>query len=109
MPITIGPDRAAAAVALTRSHTDAPPLDVLDVVIRGHAGASIDPAAPWVLPVAPFGQVLAAAFDRGMSPAEWAAWSVPPADPALRLALHQTWRDVVLARFAARFGLTVGG
>ena len=109
MPATIGHDLAAAAVALARSHPHAPPLDVLDVVFRGHAGATLNQCAPWVLSAAPFGQVLAAAVDRGMSPAEWAAWSAPPADPALRLALRQAWCDVVLTAFAARFGLTVGG
>ena len=98
MPATIGPALAAAAVALTRSHAHAPPLDVLDVVLRGHAGATFDPCAPWVQPAAPFGQVLAAAW-----------WSAPSADPALRLALARVWRDEVLGAFAARFGLTVAG
>ena len=107
VPAIIGPALAAAAVALTHSHEHAPPLDVLDVVFRGHAGATFDPAAPWARPAAPFGQLLAAAFDRGMPPADWAAWSAPSADPVLRLALARVWRDVVLARFAARFGLTV--
>ncbi len=109
MPPTIGPDLASAAVALTHSHPNAPALDVLDVVLSGHAGASVDPSAAWLQPAAPFGQVLAAAFDRAMSPTDWAAWSVPPADPAMRAALASVWRDVVLGAFVARYGLTVGG
>ena len=109
MTATIGPDLAAAAATLARSHPHAPPLDVLDVVFASHAGATLDPAAEWLQPAAPFGQVLAAAFDRGMSPAEWAAWSRPPADPAMQAALVTVWRAHVLAAFAARFGLTASG
>lgn len=100
--VNIGPGFDAAAVAVTRSYPHAPPLDV---VPPGRTGVTLDLSAPWLQPAAPFGQVLAAAFDRRMTPAEWAAWSVPPAEPALWLALVTVWHDVLLAAFAARFAL----
>ena len=104
-PGSLSPDVAQAAVALARSHPQAPALDVLDVVMKGRHGATLDPSAAWVLPSSQFGGVLAAAFDCGMTPEEWAVWSVPPADPVLIAALLQLWPEKVLQPFAARYSL----
>jgi hypothetical protein len=68
-----------AAVGLNRTHPHAPALDVLDLVMRGRAGQVLDfddPAAPngsLAAASAPFGQLLAAAFDDVMTPTEWMA------------------------------------
>ncbi len=96
---------AAAAAALAATHPAAPAVDVLDVVFRGSAGRLLERDADWIRPASPFGQLLAAAFDRGMTPEEWRRWSGPPADPQLTAAVLIVWRDEVLSRFAARFGL----
>jgi hypothetical protein len=109
MPPTIGPEAAQAALSLLASHPHAPLLDALSLVMQGRQGAMLDAAAPWLQPSSPFGQVLAGAFDRGMTPAEWALWTVPPADPALREALATVWREQVLERFAEKFGLQLVG
>jgi len=71
------------------------------------SGAQVDLSAAWLAPGAPFGQVVAAAFDRAMSPADWAAWAGPPTDPALQSAALKAWREVVLPAFVARYGLEV--
>jgi len=51
--------------------------------------------------------VLAAALDVAMTPEQWAAWTRPPADPALQSATLAAWRGDVLGAFVARYRLTV--
>jgi hypothetical protein len=92
-------------VALASSHPHAPPLDVLDVVLRGHTG-SLAGFGPALAPGEPFGQVVVAAFDRGMSPADWKAFTAPTAAPMLRTAALSVWVSTVLPKFAARYSLT---
>ena len=87
MPSAISSADAQVAAALRASHPNVPPVEVLELVLQGRAGRTLEAGAPWVLPSSPFGQVIAAAFDRGMSPWEWAVMSVPPAAPLLREAL----------------------
>jgi len=101
------PDFAAAASTLRRSHPKVKALAVLDVVVRGQTGARVDLSAAWLMPGSPFGQVLAAALDPGMTPEEWARWTRQPADPALQSATLVAWRETVLAAFVARYRLTV--
>ena len=107
MPSAITPDLAQAAAVLRASHPNVPPVEVLELVLQSRRGETLDAGATWVLPSSPFGQVIAAAFDRGMSPWEWAVMSVPPAAPLLREALATIWRDTVLQAFAAHFGLVL--
>ena len=95
---------AAAALALRRSHPQAPALDVLDVVLQG-AHITLADLGDDAHPGAPFGQILAEAFDPGMPAADWAAWTAPTADPVLRSTLLDLWELEVLPRFAARYGL----
>ena len=61
--------------------------------------------ASWVTPGSPLGQVVAAAFDRGMPPEDWAAGTRPPADPAVRETPATIWQSQVLPAFAEHFGL----
>jgi ABC-type branched-subunit amino acid transport system substrate-binding protein len=104
MSSTIQPSLALAAVALRQSHPQVPPLEVLDLVMRQHSGSVADFGdATW--PTAPFGQLLAACFDRGMSPDEWRMIDTSP-DQQFVDALHTVWGDVVLASFAARYSLS---
>lgn len=102
---TISPDVASAAVALHRTHPQAPALEVLDVVMRQRVGSLRD-FGESTRAGSDFGGVLAAAFDRGMSPEEWRIVNHRNADPALIAALLSVWRDEVLPAFAARYSLT---
>ncbi len=56
-------------------------------------------------PPTAFALLVAEAFDRGMSPAEWATWSAPPADPALSAALRSIWASEVWPRLVAQYGI----
>ena len=73
---TISPNVARAAVGLHRSHSHAPSLDVLDAVMRDRAGSLVDFGSS-IDPCTPFGDILAEAFDRGMSPTDWRLIDAP--------------------------------
>ncbi len=105
MASTISPDVARAAIGLRRTHPTVPAIEVLDVVMRGRAGSLADFGDGNLEPNTPFGQVLAAALDRGMAPTDWALVDAITTPPAVVMALRGVWRDQVLAGFAARYGL----
>lgn len=105
MPNQVTHEVAQAAAALRFSHGHAPALDILALVLHGRRGQVLHAGAPWLAPASQFGQLVAAAFDKGMTPQDWAAWTVPPADPAFQQALACVWRSSVLPAFAAYFGL----
>jgi hypothetical protein len=94
-----------AALALSRSHPQAPALGVLDVALRGRVGRLADSGT--ISPTSAFGQLISAAFDRGIAPEDWRLIDSPSSSPALVAALHDIWRDEVLAAFAARYSLEV--
>jgi hypothetical protein len=104
-----------AAVALTASHAHAPARDVLDVTMKGRGGQVLNfievgaRNGSLADPGSAFGQLVARAFDAGMTPAEWAAFTDSAADPVLRDACLNVWRDEVFARFSARYRVTVQG
>jgi hypothetical protein len=103
------------AISLIRTHPHAPALDALDLVMRGRADQVLDfsdPTAPngsLAAPAMPFGQLIAAAFDQAMTPAEWKAFTGATADPGLRDGCLEIWRVYVMPRFVARHGVVVGG
>ena len=101
---TISPNVARAAVGLHRSHSHAPSLDVLDAVMRDRAGSLVDFGSS-IDPCTPFGDILAEAFDRGMSPTDWRLIDAPATSAILRVALRTLWHDAVLVPFAQRYGL----
>lgn len=104
-----------AAISLTRTHGHAPPLDILDIVMQGLGGQTLDFAdsgarhCSLVDPAESFGQLVAAGLDKGMYPEEWVAFTSDRADPRLRDACMGVWRDEVLPKLAARFAVTVRG
>ena len=104
MNCDIRPDIATAAIALHRSHPHVPALEVLDLVMRQRVGR-LDDFGDSTRAGSAFGDLIAAAFDRGMSVDEWRVVTNPKADPALVAALLSVWRDEVLPAFAARYGL----
>jgi hypothetical protein len=77
----VGPALAEAALEFQRGHPALPPLDVLDICLRGHAGRLADFGAHLV-PGAPFAQLVCDAFGGRGTP--WA---------------------LVLSRFAERYHL----
>jgi hypothetical protein len=93
-----------AAVSLSRSHAHAPAIDLLDLVMKGRIDETLDFADPTAVngslaaPVAPFGQLLAAACDEAMTPIEWAAFTAPAAEASLRNGCLEIWRVHVLPR-----------
>lgn len=101
------------ALALRLSHPSAAALDVLDLVMSGHMGTDPDftdaglEHGDHTDPRSPFGQLLAAAFDDIMNPAEWRnvlAQAVDP-DPLL----EHFGRVIVGERFAQRYRLWGAG
>ena len=101
--------------ALRRSHAHAPALDTLDIVMRRRSGQTLNflelgaPHGSLAAPSTPFGQVVAAAFDRGMSPDEWIEMTSERAHARLRGACLDVWREEVLPKFEQRYGVTVNG
>ena len=92
-----------AALAISRSHPNAPALDVLDVALVGRAGRLADFGT--ISPTSALGQLIAAAFDRGMAPQDWGLIDSPASPAAVVAVLREIWRDQVLAAFAARYSL----
>lgn len=101
----IGPEVVRAAVALSCSHPQAPALDVLDVCLLGRQGRLADLGPDALEPCGAFGQLMAAAFDRGMAPGDWQMLNQPATPASVRQALEEEWRRAVLRPFADRYGL----
>jgi hypothetical protein len=106
MQNNLDPLVAQAAVALRKSHPQAPPLEALDLAMRQRTGNLAD-LGETTWPTTPFGQLLALCLDRGMTPEEWLPIDNPLADPVMVAAMRQIWRDVVLTAFAKRYELTL--
>lgn len=90
-----------AAVWLLRTHAGVPPMDVLDLVMRGHRGT--DPnfdngqGGDHTMPPAPFARLLRDAFDPDFPAADFdsgMAWSTQ--------ATADRW-EMLLERFAERY------
>jgi hypothetical protein len=100
----------AEALSLQRSMAHLPALLVLDLAMRGRAGAQPDfgppgPGSP-LDPTSPFGALLAAAFDDQMTISGVQALSASPA--AARMdAFEEFWRQRVMQAFAERYGLAL--
>lgn len=97
----------AAALALRRTHPTAPALDLLDLVMPERWG-SLDDLGAHLHPTTPFGQLIAAAFDRGMEPEDWRLIDCA-AEAALVDELSRIWKTEVLSNFAARYLLEKTG
>src|SRR5688572_32631435 len=93
------------ALALRASHPHAPAADVLDLVMNGRS--------PWLEdfldhmePPTPFALLVAEAVDDCMSSVEWRDLTGPNADPRVRDALVQLYRESVWPKFVRRYGLS---
>jgi hypothetical protein len=88
---------------LHRSHPSAPPVDVIDLVMKGRQGQRLNfieigvRCASLADPSSEFGQAVERALDEAMSAAEWAAFTSDRADPLLRDACLDVWRSSTLA------------
>ena len=97
-----------AATELRHTHPEASALQLLDLLFVGE-GAERRLFLPSAMldPRAPLGQLMAQAFDSGMTPKEWHDWTGPDADPSLPAVLMPIWRAEVLAQFEARYHVTI--
>jgi len=93
----------AEVMTVCRSHSHAPAIDVLDLVMKGRR--PLPAFGDLALPPAPFALVVAEAFDCGMSVDEWRRWTVPPADPVLSAAMLVVWANEVWPKFVGRYGV----
>lgn len=96
---------ADEAVALRRSHPQAPALDVLDLVMQHRTGSLASFGAD-IEPAKPFGLLIAEAFDTGMAPDDWRLVTHPNTPPSVVATLRGIWTGEVLPKFAKRYGLT---
>jgi hypothetical protein len=88
-------------VKLRASHPAVPPLDILDLVLRGRRTRLINFGE--ISPVSPFGLLVVEAFDRGM-PNDWVAFYRFPA-PRMIAALDEIRRKEVRPAFVTHFGI----
>lgn len=104
----------ASTLALQRSHPAAMPLEILDLVLQGTAGQTIDfsdlasPGGSLAWPSTAFGQVIAAAFDPVMPAQDWLVIDLA-VDAAAQAPLHAIWREDVIQRLANRYRIVVVG
>jgi hypothetical protein len=75
------------ALALRKSHPNAPAADVLDLVMRGHADLWPEDLFDHLAPPAPFGLLVAEAVTDCMTAAEWCAFTGPNANERVREAM----------------------
>jgi len=97
------------ALHLRRHYPKATALEVLDEVMEGRHGAALDftedSPHPTALHPTPFGQLIVAAFDRGMEPQDWTGLLGEGSDPRAHDDLLRIHASYVLPRFAARYSL----
>jgi len=90
---------ADAAVSLSRSHPNAPAIDLLENLLRGMRGlqfpAPADVSHPQAGPRCGLGKLIAATFDARMTPREWLDLTGGRADRRLVAALPEVWRTEV--------------
>ena len=90
------------AVKLRASHAAAPPLDIVDLVLRSRRAPPINFGE--ILPFRAFGLLVAEAFDRGMPLSDW-IWFYHYPDPSVIAALDDIWRKEVWSAFSTHFGI----
>ena len=101
---TIGPDVARVAVALHRNHPTTPVLSVLDTCMQHRRGSLADFGTE-IEPGSPFGNLLAEVFTADVSIQSWSICRDPAAPVDVVVRLRGLWAEMVLANFAARYGL----
>lgn len=94
----------ARALLLRRQEPGLSALEVLDQALQGHHGRFID-FGDIARPPAPFGLLMAEAFDRGMLPCDWVGLLASQSHPKLETVLHQIWADEVWPQFLVRYSL----
>jgi hypothetical protein len=91
------------ALALRNSHPQAPTLDLLDLVMRDRE-YWLEHFVDHMMPPAPFALLVAEAVDDCISAADWIGLTGPTADPRVRDALVQMYRESVWPKFVQRYG-----
>ena len=90
------------SLKLRASHPAAPPLDILDLVLRGRHARPINFGD--LSPVSPFGLLVVEAFDRGMAVSDWIGFYRYP-DPRVIAGLDGIWHNEVWPAFTTHFGI----
>ncbi len=91
-----------AALALSRSHPQAPAVEVLNMALQGLDRQALDFGHDG-LPSRPFAMLVAVAHDNTvLTLEEWGWLANPKIDPKLATALLEIWRDKVWPRFMAQ-------
>lgn len=111
VPLYSGPMQDALATAIVReslalsvSHPHAPPLDVLDLVMRGRQGCLLDFGLHMV-PPDPFAILVAQAMGDPMPPEDWESFTGPEADPRLRAAMRLQFALNLWPLFLQRYNI----
>jgi hypothetical protein len=97
-----------SVLALSRSHAQAPGLDVFDLVMQDHKRLGLDFAGR-ANPRSAFDHSLAVAFDPCVTRTDWSMFTDPQADPSLRDGCMGIWPTHFVPRFEARYAVTVKG
>ena len=95
----------AAALALARSHPQAPALDLLDLVMQVAQVTAAD-LGDHMHPSAGSGSCWPPRSTSGCRPAGWLAWTGPATDPVLRAAMLQISKHEVLGSSAALYAVS---
>ena len=90
------------ALKLRASHAAAPPLDILDLVLRGRRARALNFGD--ISPISAFDLLVVEVFDRGMPVSDWIGLYRHP-DPRVIAALDDIWRKEVWPAFTAHFGI----
>lgn len=80
-------------------------LDALDAAMEGVRCKLVDFEPGVVAPCTPMGDVLAEAFDKGMTPQDWRLATHPNTPREVKALLRKLWETEVLSRFAERYRL----
>ena len=90
------------ALTLHASHATAPPLDNLDLVLRGRRTRGLNSGD--ISPISAFDRLVVEVFDRCMPVSDWIELYRHP-DPRVIAALDDIWRKEVWPAFTAHFGI----
>ena len=90
------------ALKLRATHAAAPPLDILDLVLRGRRARALNFGD--ISPISAFDLLVVEVFDRGMPVSDWIGLYRHP-DPRVIAALDDIWRKEVWPAFTAHFGI----
>jgi hypothetical protein len=106
-PVSPAVEIAVKALMLRRRDPTCPALLVMDEAMRGHHGRFID-FGDIARPPAPFGLLVAEAFDGGMLPCDWVGLLAGKSHPKLPAVLNDIWVHEIWPKVIVRYSLYRG-